>query len=343
MWRDALELPAALTATLDDADGFDEVVELLSRPSVRRVVVTGNGASYYVGLNLWASALRDDGSHPDVIAIPAGFIATGHFTWRRGDVVLAISSSGEFRDLVDALLNDEVPRPYAAITATANSTIGRDAEARALVSVRGERAITHTQAYCGAIAASLAIWGRVTGDSRLQEALLHEVGRYGELLTAAEAWASADLQAVETPVAGISFGSGPAMSAALESALLMKEVARIPWEGVETREGATSAMYSLGPGQLALALGSEDDGLFREAEAGCARSGATVLRLGGSDGDDRLTALTSFPAALSASIAFALRAGLDVDRPGWVDGYLATARAGESASAPVPKGGTHLE
>ena len=36
------------------------------------------------------------------------------------------------------------------------------------------------------------------------------------------------------------FGSGPAWAAALEAALLLKEVSGMPAEGVETRRGATS-------------------------------------------------------------------------------------------------------
>ena len=77
----------------------------------------------------------------------------------------------------------------------------------------------------------------------------------------------------------IAFGSGPAWAAALEAALLLKEVAGVPTEGVETREGATSAMMALGPGDLALSLPTRaDDELLAEAEEICAGQGARVLR-----------------------------------------------------------------
>src|SRR2546422_3832101 len=44
---------------------------------------------------------------------------------------LAISSSGEFRDLVEAV-DAGAPLPYAAVTANAGSTLGSRAAARAL-------------------------------------------------------------------------------------------------------------------------------------------------------------------------------------------------------------------
>ena len=50
-----------------------------------------------------------------------------------------------------------------------------------------------------------------------------------------------------TPADAVVFGSGPAWAAALEAALLLKEVSGMPAEGVETREGATSTMMALGP------------------------------------------------------------------------------------------------
>jgi fructoselysine-6-P-deglycase FrlB-like protein len=352
LWQDALELPQSLAATLDAADGFAEVAELLAHRSVQRIVVTGNGASYYVGLNLWLSSLTNAAAAAarHVVAIPIGLVATGHFRWRKGDLLLAVSSSGEFRDVVDAVLDAAAPAYRAAITSTPDSTLAGNVHAQALVSVLGERAVTHTQAYCGAIAASLAIWARTTSDTELERSVRHAVERYAALLATAELWSDESLAAIETPRAGVAFGSGPALAAANEVALLMREVARVPWEGAETREGATTSMYSLGPGHLVLSVGSDEDRLLHEAEGACSGSGATVLRLPGVGTDERLAAITSFPAALRASIVLALREGHDVDRPGWTDDYYATARpadwharAGATAAgerdAPGSKGG----
>ena len=124
------------------------------------------------------------------------------------------------------------------------------------------------------------------------------------------------------------FGSGPAWAAALEAALLLKEVSGMPAEGVETREGATSTMMALRPGDLALSLPTRaDDALLAEAEEACAGRGARVLRLpcprpriGGS----RPSAPSPPPPCSSASIGLAR--GLDVDKPAWTDAYYRVAR-----------------
>ena len=171
LWADVRELPASVAAALDAADGFDATAALLSGPDVRRIVASGNGAAYYVALALWLAAGAGPGGGPEVVAVPSGLLAGGWFRFRPGDRLLAISSSGEFRDLVEAVDAGSVPRPYAAVTATAGSTIERGAGARALQPVLHQRAVTHTQALAGGLAAALAVWARISGDAGLAGAV----------------------------------------------------------------------------------------------------------------------------------------------------------------------------
>src|SRR5207244_2804302 len=264
---DVSELPDALAATLDARDGVEDVAALLG--GARRIVATGNGAAYYVAVALWLASL--EGSGPEVVAVPSGLVARGAFHWRPGDALLAVSSSGEFRDLVEAV--DGAP-PYAIVTASPDSTLGGRAAARALVTVLNQRAVTHTQAFCGAVAAALAVWAELKDDAGLRGALARAPEHAGTADEAAHHWTE---DAVDAPFA-VAFGSGPAWAAALEAALLLKEVAGIPAEGVETREGATSAMMALRPGDLVLSLPTGDDVLLDEAEEACRARGATVLR-----------------------------------------------------------------
>src|SRR2546421_9114740 len=131
LWQDVSELRESLAATITARDGVEDVAALLGSEGVRRIVATGNGAAYYVAVALWLASL-EGGAGPEVVAVPSGLVARGAFGWRPGDALLAISSSGEFRDLVEAV-DAGVPLPYAAITASAGSTIGAGAGARALV------------------------------------------------------------------------------------------------------------------------------------------------------------------------------------------------------------------
>ena len=322
--QDLGELPASLAATLDARDGVEDVAALLGAPGVRRIVASGNGAAYYVAVALWLASLESPRG-PEVVAAPSGLLARGAFSWRDGDVLLAISSSGEFRDLIEAIAA-EAPMPYAAVTATAGSTLGSRAGARALVSVLNQRAVTHTQAFCGAVGAALGVWAAVTSDRALGAALHRLPDDVGRAVARARTWAdeAADVGA-DTAIV---FGSGPGWAAALEAALLLKEVAGIPAEGVETREGATSAMMALRPGSLALSLpAGDDDPLLVEAEEICAGRGATVLRAPGGEGlDRRLAAITTFPAAAALGARLGLERGLDIDRPAWTDAYYRVAR-----------------
>ena len=122
----------------------------------------------------------------------------------------------------------------------------------------------------------------------------------------------------------------------MEAALLLKEIARIPAEGAETREGATSAMFGLtGPEHLAVTLRSGEDALLDEAERLCAAAGATVVRCPVDPGSDvRLAAITSLPATAALAGQLALRAGHDVDRPTWTAAYYETARVSGTPAAP---------
>jgi fructoselysine-6-P-deglycase FrlB-like protein len=325
VWREARRIPRALERTLAEARGFDDVAAFVAADDVRRVIATGNGAALYAAYTLWLASLEGEGRF-ELLAVPAGVLASGRFAWREGDRLLVVSSSGELRDAVEAL-EAGAPRPYAAVTANERSTIGSGAGATALIHVEEQRAETHTQAYCGNLAAVSAVWARVTGDDDLSESLLSAPGVLARLIDEAEAWAAGAADEPGAPSAAVAFGSGPAWAAALEAALLLKEVAGVPAEGLETREGATTGMYALGPGQLVLSLPTGEDGVLAEAEETCRRTGATVLRVPGGDAlDPRLAGLSTFPAALGLAIELGLQAGLDVDRPGWVDLYYKAAR-----------------
>ena len=320
LWADVRELPGALRDTLAAAEGVAEAAAALR--GVERIVATGNGAAYYVAHALWLASLESRGSVP-VIAVPCGVAVRDGFAWQPGDAVLAVSSSGEFRDVVE-IARRAGGRPCVAITADADSSLAAAATAAVVQRVVSQRAVTHTQAVAGAYASALALWAAVTGDDELA-ALLDTAGDAAEQAVAdAEAWAP---ECRLTPPAAIAVGGGPAWAAALELALMLKEISRIPAEGVETREGATSAMFGLDRGHLMVSLDPAGDADGDEAVRLCAAAGAVTLRLPGADGDARLAPITTLPAAAALSAELALAAGHDVDRPAWTDAYYETARS----------------
>jgi fructoselysine-6-P-deglycase FrlB-like protein len=322
LWTDVRELPGALGATLEAADGVAEAAELLRGAS--RIVATGNGAAYYVAHALWLAALEGERSGPPIVAVPCGVVVRERFSWQSGDAVLAVSSSGEFRDVVE--IAQQGSRPCVAITATADSSLAAAATVSVVQRVLSQRAVTHTQALAGAYACGLALWAAVCGDAALGAALAGAPDAAARAVAEAEVWA-ADLRPGALPTAAIVVGGGPAWAAALELALMLKEISRIPAEGVETREGATSAMFGLDRGHLMVSLDLEGDPRGDEALRLCAATGATTLRLPGISGvDPRLLPITTLPAAAALAATLALAAGNDVDHPAWTDAYYETAR-----------------
>src|SRR5262245_27835297 len=210
LWADVRELPGALGATLAAADGVTEAADMLR--GAERIVATGNGAAYYVAHALWLASLEGERAGPPIVAVPCGIAVRERFLWQPGDAVLAVSSSGEFRDVVE-IAQRGGGRPCVAITAAADSSLA--AVATASVVQRGwwQRAVTHTQALVGGYACGLARWAALSGDSGLSAALAGAPDAATRAVAEAEAWAAGGLGAL--PTAAIVVGGGPAWAAAL--------------------------------------------------------------------------------------------------------------------------------
>jgi len=326
LWADVRELPDALAATIEAAEGVAEAAAVLRSGGVRRIVATGNGAAYYVAHALWLASLESAAGGPPIVAVPSGLAVRDAFRWHDGDVVLAVSSSGDFRDVVEIAERAAGARPCVAVTAQPDSALARAATATVLQQVAAQRAVTHTQALCGAYACALALWARVAADRGLAALLAKAPEAAAAAVREAERWEA--LGAVERPHAAVAAGGGTAWAAALELALMLKEIARVPAEGVETREGATSAMFGLNDGHLMVSLDPPGDPAAEEALRLCAATGAATLRLpGAAERDARLAPIATVPAAAALSATLALAGGCDVDHPTWVDAYYATARS----------------
>ena len=131
------------------------------------MIATGNGAAYYVAQALWLASL-DGSPAARVVAVPAASWPAAA-SLATGDRLLAISSSGEFRDVIDAV-EQGAPRPVAA-AATPGSSLGKLADGARRADGAPPARATHTQAFCGGVATALAVWARVTGDDGLARRL----------------------------------------------------------------------------------------------------------------------------------------------------------------------------
>ena len=326
LWLDTLEMPTMLAGVIAKKTGVADAVGALRGDDVRRIVATGNGAAWYVGQALYLASLAGEPG-PELIAVPGGLVARGAFRFRPGDRLLAISSSGEFRDVIEAIEHG-APRPVIALTANADSSVGRLADHVVLQDVLHQRGVTHTQALGGALLLGLSIWAELTGDSDLAAAIEDAPRACAAAIESTVAWLPS-LASLSLPPSAIAFGGGPAWASALEAALLLKEVARIPCEGSETREGATSSMFGLRPGDLVVSIPTRGDGAIDEAERLCAEAGGIVVRCPGAEpADPRLALVNALPATVAVAGVLATIAGSDIDNPAWTDAYYTTARGG---------------
>jgi fructoselysine-6-P-deglycase FrlB-like protein len=281
-----------------------------------RIVVTGNGASHYAGVAAWLAALE---SGLELQAVPSGLL--GALRPRPADATLAVSVSGEFRDLVESV--ERLPRPLVVVTANGDSTLARHADAVVPLAVEDHGTETHPQDFCSSTLACLALVARLGEDRGLRSLLDAVPAQVEETVAGVDAW----LPELDRPEAAVCAGHRAAWAGALELALLLKEIARVPAEGLETREAATSALTGMHERCLAVGLATRGDPFLHEAEALWATAGATVLRIPfGEELDPRVVPVVSFPAGAALAVALAERGGLDADHPWWVDAYTATAR-----------------
>jgi D-arabinose 5-phosphate isomerase GutQ len=320
IWRAVDDLPASLERTLAGANALDAAAAALAPSS--RVLVAGNGASHYAGVALWLASLEGP---VEVQAVSAGLL--GRLSCRPGDATVAVSVSGEFRDLVESL--ERLPRPLVAITAAPESTLARHADVVVPLGVADYGTETHPQDFCNATLGCLALLARLAGNRELRSLVDSVPGLVAATVDGVADW----LERPPQPVAVVGAGHATAGAGALELALLVKEIARVPAEGLETREAATSALTGMHEGCLAVGLASHGDPFLAETERLWSRSGASILRIPfGADVDPRAVPIVSFPAGAALAVVLAQAARLDPDRPWWVPAYFSTARMTHVAS-----------
>ena len=235
--------------------------------------------------------------------------------------------------MIEALESPSFPRPFALVTATPEL----DPRARRPTPARSSRCRTSARSRIRRRSAARYSPASRSGlDSPTTVPSPRSSSRRptlcGSAIADTTAWAEDAFTGVATPTAAIAFGTGPGWAAALESALLVKEVARIPCEGVETREGATAAMTGLLPEHLALSLPSLDDRADRRGGADLPDArGDRSARPRRTSADRRLSAITDLPGRRRALDRACAARRLEPGQPG-VDRHLLPDRERRKAS-----------
>lgn len=336
-----IEGPAAIRATVAAAEvNVRAIAGELRTQGVRRVWVIGNGTSNHSSLHATGLARRLAGpDDPVAIPVTAGEFLAFRPRLGKGDAIVGISASGEFRDVVSVFKEVRGRISTVGIVHVPGSSLTRIADHVVLAAGSSSRAPVMTKTFSSTLSATILMLGAILGDEPLAEvaAGLRLAADHAERAIH-DAWPVVEGLAAEFVDVEHLFvvGGGLAYPAALEAALKLKEMALVHAEASETWEMASGPATIVGPMTMVVSLTA--NGAARAATDDVVRHcrgwGARVIEVAPSravtdsrllavpaDVDERFAPLTLVPpVALLAYVLAGLR-GATPDRPGWTNRY----------------------
>jgi glucosamine--fructose-6-phosphate aminotransferase (isomerizing) len=335
------EGPGAIRATVEAAGPQARDVARRWRESgIRRVHVIGNGTSFHSSIASATLYRRHAGpDDPIVVPVTAADFVTYPPALGPHDAIVAISSSGEFRDVVIAAERLRGRVPFAGVVHVPGSTLTGLAS-DVIMSAGGPSTVpVMTKTFSATLAATelllLELLGEPAGDA-LRAGLLDAADAAEDAIAAAERLV--EPLADELRDTGHLFvtGGGMAYPAALEAALKLKEMALVHAEGAEAWEMTSGAATMLGPDAVVIALAPSGParGAVGELLAHATEWGArtievgperlvatsTLLPLRGEAAEDHAP-LSAVPPVALLAFALARARGANPDRPGWIERY----------------------
>ncbi len=334
------DTPAAITATITEArPAAHRAASAIEARHVRRIYFIGNGTSYYCSLAVtYTARLLAGPDDPLVLALPAGDFR--HFTpaLNSQDVIVGVSASGEFRDVLTVFERLRGQCLLVGITHVRGSTITKLADLMLYSGGGPSHVPVMTKTYASTLtAAHLLLLELFSAPAAYFEDLAQSAYRAAESIANAERLAPDMVPEVAKFEHAFYFGAGNAYAAALESALKMKEQALLHAEGSETWEMASGPATLVGQHTICAALtsgGVGDDATENGAKL-AKEWGARVIEIGPKSvaGDwhlpvqpptyESFASLALVPPAALLAYRVARARGLTPDRPSWSDRYHA--------------------
>ncbi len=236
MRAEIAEQPEVLRRIAADAGAVESAAQLARR--ARRIVLTGCGSASHAAM--YGAELLTE-ADIDAVAIPASEILGRPSLIRAGDVVVALTQSGETADVIDAVT---VARSRGASTIGLINQEGSSVERLVDVTVPllagHERSVLATKSYIAMLARSWQLvraimTGRIEGST---VCLAEEADGLDELLadTSVRNWVSGLASALSERSSAMVVTSGAHMPVALEAALKVKEGSYVHAEAVRTGE-----------------------------------------------------------------------------------------------------------
>ena len=308
------------------------------------IYLIGNGTSLYSSQAAAYTARQLAGpGDPAVLAWPAGDFRYYPPALSDRDIVVGITASGEFRDVLAIFERLEGKCLRVGITHVAGSSVTHLADALLFSAGGPSHVPVMTKTYASTLTAAHLLLLEFFRAPQAWFDDLHRVADHtAEALWQAEERLPMLVEALKGYGHAFYFGTGPASAAASEGALKMKEMALLHAEGSESWETASGAATLIGPQSFCVAMDGGGDGQNTTNDlAGRVRQwGAALVTIGpeqkgtgsGSSGDFHLpvslpdresyASLALVPPAALLAYRLARARGLDPNHPGWRDRYV---------------------
>ncbi len=313
----------------------------------QRVYLIGNGTSLYSSIAAAYTARQfAKAGQPQTLPWPSGDFRYYMPALNPGDVVVGISASGEFRDVLAVFEQLEGKCLRVGITHVPGSSIIKVSDALLFSKGGPSRVPVMTKTYASTLAAAhLLMLAFYQAPGEAIDDLLHAADLTEAAVKAADERVPEIVEAWKKYEHAFYFGGGPGYAACLEAALKMKEMALLHAEGNESWEVASGAATLIGPQSFCVALDSGGAGQpgTRDLALQVQQWGAPLLTVGPENFAAEGKAAYHLPARLPAYECFAslvlvppaallayrlARArGYNPDRPSWRERYLAQGMA----------------
>lgn len=333
------ETPAAIRATLAETrPAAQKAAEAIRSRAPKRIFVIGNGTSLYTSMAAaYTARLLAGSDDPLVLAFPAGDFRYFTPAIRPDDVIVGMSASGEFRDVLSIFDRLQGKCLRVGITHVPGSSLTRLAD-HVLFSGGGASHVpVMTKTYASTLTAlHVLLLEILNAPPSYFDALSSVADACEHALAEAKRIIPGLIPVVSKFEHAFYFGAGNAYAASLEGALKMKEMAILHAEGSETWEMASGPATVVSEKSLCVALytGEESDASTADTARHAQQWGARVLEVGplAATGDWHLpvqaSAVPSFaslalipPLALLAYRTARAR-GYNPDKPAWRDRYI---------------------
>ncbi|MGD0612709.1 MAG: SIS domain-containing protein [Anaerolineales bacterium] len=279
------ETPAAIRSTLTETrSAARQAAKILRLKKPRRIYLIGNGTSLYTSMAATYTARQlEEGQSPLILAVPAGDFRYFMPALTEKDVIVGMSASGEFRDVLAVFEQLRGQCPLVGITHVPGSSITRLADHLLISSGGPSHVPVMTKTYASTLAAlHLLLLELFQAPQAYFDDLAASADRCADALRDAGRVLTDLVPAMASYEHGFYFGAGNAFAASLEGALKMKEMALFHAEGSETGEMASGPATIVSDKTVCVALYTGDvrDASTADTARHAREWGALVLDVG---------------------------------------------------------------